>query len=194
MAKSFTEIQKSNIRENLILGCETSWSKYGYKKTNIEELCLKAGISKGAFYLFFDSKEDLFCDVLDYAQNQLVLLIRKILSETPTKDGFAKMLKLLYREYDKNKFLHDLSSPDFMAFVNKLPKERISKHKITSVMIFREMIEKANLKLIIREEKACAVISTLLSIVSLEGKERLGCGPFEVIDFLIDNTIEKIFE
>lgn len=32
MAKSFTEIEKDNIRKRLISECEINWSKYGYKK------------------------------------------------------------------------------------------------------------------------------------------------------------------
>lgn len=32
MAKSFTEIEKDNIRKRLISECELNWSKYGYKK------------------------------------------------------------------------------------------------------------------------------------------------------------------
>ncbi len=31
MAKSFTEIEKDNIRKRLISECEINWSKYGYK-------------------------------------------------------------------------------------------------------------------------------------------------------------------
>lgn len=53
MAKSFTEIEKDNIRKRLISECEINWSKYGYKKTNIDELCSKSGIAKGSFYTFF---------------------------------------------------------------------------------------------------------------------------------------------
>ncbi len=65
MAKSFTEIEKDNIRKRLISECEINWSKYGYKKTNIDELCSKSGIAKGSFYTFFDSKEKLFFEVLN---------------------------------------------------------------------------------------------------------------------------------
>ena len=64
MARSFTETEKENIRKRLLDACRQSWTQYGYKKTSVDELCQQAGISKGAFYLFFESKEALFCDVL----------------------------------------------------------------------------------------------------------------------------------
>ena len=49
---------------------------YGIRKTNVEDLTSAAGISKGAFYLFFDSKEALFFEILgqfetEYQQQML---------------------------------------------------------------------------------------------------------------------------
>ncbi|MDE6980473.1 MAG: TetR/AcrR family transcriptional regulator, partial [Lachnospiraceae bacterium] len=57
MAKSFTEREKENIKRNLQEVCKKSWTQYGCKKTSVDDLCKQAGISKGAFYLFFESKE-----------------------------------------------------------------------------------------------------------------------------------------
>lgn len=74
-------------KEKLLVNCEDSWSKLGYKKTNIEDLCAKAGISKGAFYLFYASKEELFFDVIMRIQTKLVYLTKATLGETPTKES-----------------------------------------------------------------------------------------------------------
>ena len=71
MAKKFTEIEKENIKNKLISNCKDSWSNVGYKKTSVDELCKKSGISKGAFYLFYSSKEDLFFDILIDVQKNL---------------------------------------------------------------------------------------------------------------------------
>lgn len=70
MARSFSEREKEAIRKGLIAACQQSWAQYGYKKTSVDELCRQAGISKGAFYLFFPSKESLFCEVLCLVQGQ----------------------------------------------------------------------------------------------------------------------------
>ena len=68
MSRSFTDYEKDNIRKSLLEACKQSWTQYGYKKTSVDELCKHAGISKGAFYLFFESKEALFCEVLCMVQ------------------------------------------------------------------------------------------------------------------------------
>ena len=61
MARSFTEREKENIKRSLQEACKQSRTQYGYKKTSVDDLCKLVGISKGAFYLFFESKEALFC-------------------------------------------------------------------------------------------------------------------------------------
>ncbi len=60
MARSFTEREKENIKRSLQETCKRSWTQSGYKKTSVDDLCRQAGISKGAFYLFYESKEALF--------------------------------------------------------------------------------------------------------------------------------------
>lgn len=192
MAKSFTETEKENIREKLIAECEKSWAKFGYKKTNLDDLCAKVGISKGAFYLFYRSKEELFCDIVDIIQKRLFLRIEETMTETPTKYGFAKALRLIYLEYDKGNLIFDFNTPDFMAFINKVPKEWLSKHQFNSLSNIQEIIKEYNLILKVEENKAVAVFDTLLSINA--NKEHLIYDHFEVFNFMLDNMIEEIFE
>lgn len=56
MPKAFSEEEKEWIRERLLQEGEKQFSAYGLRKTNIEELADAAGISKGAFYIFFSPK------------------------------------------------------------------------------------------------------------------------------------------
>ncbi len=192
MAKSFTETEKENIREKLIAECEKSWAKFGYKKTNLDELCTKVGISKGAFYLFYRSKEELFCDVIDVIQKRLLLIFEETLAGTPTKYDFAKALKLLYLEYDKGNLIFDFDNPDFIAFINKVPKEWLDKHQLNSLNNIHAIIKKSNVTLKVEEKKALTVFDTLLSINMR--KEQLIYDHFEVFNFMLDNMIEEIFE
>ena len=81
MARSFSEQEKEKIRERLLTACRQNWTQHGYKKTGIDELCRQAGISKGAFYLFFESKEALFCEVLCRVQEQIYRAASQILAK-----------------------------------------------------------------------------------------------------------------
>jgi TetR/AcrR family transcriptional repressor of nem operon len=55
----------------------------GYSATRVDEVCERAGVSKGSFYHFFSSKEDLGLAVLDafYERN------RRVMASAPTPGG-----------------------------------------------------------------------------------------------------------
>lgn len=58
---SATKRKKHDMRERRILDAASDLIvRYGYDKTTVSEIANAAGISKGAIYLHFDSKEALF--------------------------------------------------------------------------------------------------------------------------------------
>ena len=66
MARSFSEREKEHIRNHLMELCRQSWARYGYKKTSVDELCKKAGISKGAFIFFMNRRK--LCSVRSFVR------------------------------------------------------------------------------------------------------------------------------
>lgn len=190
--KGFSDNDKEELRNKLCIECERSWALHGYKKTSISELTTKIGISTGSFYLLYGSKEDLFCETLERVQSRLKTGLRDIISHDGGKNGFMKALIWHFREYDKFPYLYNLGTPDFLAFLNKLPKDRIEKLEFDSVSFFYDMIEFAKLTLKVDKEKAYAVIGTLLFTVTLE--ERFTYDRFEVFEFLLNSVIDELFE
>ncbi len=192
MARSFSEQEKQNIQLKLLSECEKSWAKFGYKKTSIDELCVKVGISKGAFYAFFESKEALFCDTMRLVQDRLYGYANEIMESEPNKQGVTKVLKAIYREYDKNSFICDTHSADFIGFTNKLSAQQLEQITEYSEISGRAFFEKPHLKFAVDKEKGIATIYAALSIISV--KEQLPYNHIEVFDFMVDSLIDKIFE
>ena len=190
--KGFTESEKTELRNKLCVECEQSWTLHGYKKTSIGELTTKIGISIGTFYQLYSSKEDLFCDTLERVQNRLKTELKDIIDNNEDKAGFIKAMKWHFEEYDRSPFLYDFGTPDFLAFLNKLPKDRVEKLKFDSTSFFGEMIERTNLKLKVDKEKAYALTSALLYMVTI--KERIDYDHFEIFDFMLHSVVVKIFE
>ncbi len=191
MARSFSESEKDNIREKLVNECEKSWIAIGYKSTKIDDLCLKAGISKGAFYTFFDSKEHLFCRVLDIFQERHKAL-EDTLPAVPTKEDICNLLKQMYLEYDKTNILTQRTSPDFICFLNRAPKDWIEKSQKVSENFIEAHIVSPNLKLKVSKEKAIGIFNALLAIVT--SKDTLGYDHYEVFCTLLDSVINEIYE
>ncbi len=65
MPRAFTTEEAARIRERLKAAGTEAFGRRGIRGTSIEELAAAAGISKGAFYRFFDSKESLLLVLLD---------------------------------------------------------------------------------------------------------------------------------
>ena len=190
--KGFSDTEKDGLRTKLCIECERSWAFHGYKKTSIGELTAKIGISTGAFYLLYTSKEDLFCDTLERVQDRLKISIRGILSHTKGKEGFVQSVKWQFEEYNRSHFLYDVNSTDFLSFLNRLPKDRVEKLGFDSKAFFDELVKLANLELKVSKDKAHAITSALLYTVTI--KERLSYDHVEVFDFLLDSVVDRLFK
>lgn len=51
---------KEKKRELILKVAEKIFAKHGYKKTSVDEIASEARVSKGAIYLYFKSKEEIF--------------------------------------------------------------------------------------------------------------------------------------
>lgn len=191
MPKGFTEQEKINIREKLVAACTEFWTKQGYRKTNVDELCKRAGISKGGFYLFFNSKEELFGEVLCLVQWEIYEAAQEMIRQQPGKDGATAALRYVYRAYDENNFLYNSDCADYILLLSKLTPEQLG--------VIREMEEKnrrlfldvPHLKLKISEELAASTIYSLIMIVK---QKHVLPNHAETFDFMAEKLVEHIYE
>ncbi len=192
MARSFTELEKENIRNKLQEACKQSWTQYGYKKTSVDELCRQAGISKGAFYLFFESKEALFCEVLCSIQGQICETASKIMEKEKNKYGAAEALKFIYREYDKNNFLYNANQTDFITLMNRLSVEQAKKLEHSNHMSQQLFSSQPYLKFKVHRDLAVSIIYSL--IMNIKNKDVLPYIHIETFDFMVDHLIDSLYE
>lgn len=192
MAKGFTTREREQIRESLIKSCKQSWTQYGYKKTSVDDLCRQAGISKGAFYLFFESKEALFCDVLCSVQEKICAAASNIMKEQNDKHGMAKALKFIYQEYEKNNFLYHSDSRDFTILMNKLSEEQAKKIRESNDMSQQLFLSHPNLKFKVDPDMAMSVIYSL--IMNIKNKDVLPYNHMETFGFMVDHLIDSLYE
>ena len=192
MARSFTEREKENIEKSLREACKQSWTQYGYKKTSVDDLCRQVGISKGAFYLFFESKEALFFEVLYSVQEQICNAASEVIEKHKNKYGVAEALKLIYREYDKNNFLCDSDSTDYIILRNKLSEEQAKKIEESNHMSQQLFFSNPCLKLKVDANLAMSVIYSF--IMNIKNKDILPYNHTETFDFMVDHMIDSLYE
>ena len=192
MPKGFSEVEKENIRKRLIIECKQQWELFGYRKTNIDILCSKVGISKGAFYLFFPSKEQIFFETFKNVQNNLYALMQSTIDKEQNRNGLKKALKAVYEEYNKSSFLYNTTSTDFISFLNKLSEDERNSLPKESLSNAEVLLNYPFLKLRISKKLAISVLSSLLNTIT--NKEKTMVDHLEVFDFMVNNLIDEMFE
>src|SRR5258708_34532533 len=127
MPKGFTEREKELIRARLIKEGYKQFSAHGLKKTSIEELAAAVKISKGAFYLFYESKEALFMDVAEEAEERSRAAIFAAI-ELPGPSPRARLLNVLQTGFALLKtipMLHLFTSSDYELLFRRVPAAKL---------------------------------------------------------------------
>jgi AcrR family transcriptional regulator len=130
MTRSFNEQEKEEIRKRLLdLGLK-HFSMYGFKKTNVDEIARAAGISKGAFYRFYESKELLFMDVIEQVEVHGREEIMKMINR-PGPTPRARLYGILKGSFDLFRelpILRFFSGSDFGMLIHRVPAEKFHEH------------------------------------------------------------------
>lgn len=189
-----SKADKDVIKQKLQVLCEQLWVSQGYKRTSIKELCDRTEIAIGTFYSLFSTKEDLFFETAKDIQVRLTEQFVHTVLQGGDKKSLITALKELFREFDSKPFLYNVNTPDFKAFISKLPEEALEEIKFENITFLKEVCRIANLKPKIDEAKACGILSALLSTIG--AKQTLGamCDYFEVFDFMTEKLVEEMFQ
>jgi len=129
MPKPFSAAQKETIREKLMEAGRTCFLRFGLKKTTIEDLVKPAGIAKASFYLFFDSKESLYLEILLQEIPEMMerMMDASFHSTEDTREALILMMKAIAHEMETNELsrviLEDPS--ELQRFADSLDFERI---------------------------------------------------------------------
>lgn len=71
MPKVFSRVQKKKIRDKLLSAGRASIRAMGREEKSVADMAREAGISTGAFYHFYSSKEELYFDVFLHEQDKI---------------------------------------------------------------------------------------------------------------------------
>ena len=144
MPRGFNDREKEIIRTALIEKGQEYFERFGLKKTSVEELAQAAGISKGAFYLFFESKEALFMDVIELAEENFrrqVLATVDQLGPSP-RARLVHVLKTAFSIWRKVPLLQAFTSGDLDNLARLMPTEKVQEHFRSDHVFVEELIER----------------------------------------------------
>jgi AcrR family transcriptional regulator len=104
MARAFSDEEKAHIRQRLLEIGRDLFVRQGLKKTSIEDLTRPAGIAKSSFYLFFDSKEALYLELMmqDASGVEERVMGASFHSTDTMREGIARFLHAVVHEIETN--------------------------------------------------------------------------------------------
>ena len=191
MRKSLSEREQTAIKAKLIDSCRICWERYGYKKTSVAELASMSGISTGAFYSFYQSKEILFIETANAFIKRLYEIMAECKPLKPTKQDFSVGFKRCIDEMFENKWIFSLRE-DAETFMRKLPEDFLEQDFKQDLLDVTAVVNLYGLIPQVPMEEIVAVFHTLLMSIYLT--EIIGTPHKQALNLLIDAVIANLFE
>ncbi len=145
MPKGFSEQEKDLIRRRLIAAGDKQFSAHGLKRTSVEDLAAAAKISKGAFYLFYESKEALFLEVAAQAEQRYRAEMLAAV-DRPGPTPRARLLAVFQTGFARLRttpMLQFTSGGDFDQLLRRVPPEKLQAHLDSDQVFVAELIARA---------------------------------------------------
>ncbi|HEX5187721.1 MAG TPA: TetR/AcrR family transcriptional regulator, partial [Nitrososphaeraceae archaeon] len=92
---------RKNIKNRIIANAITTFSKYGYDKSRMDDIAKNSDLSKGTIYLYFKNKEELFNTISEENINYLKNQLSKIFD---TKEDLITCIENFYAEFNDQRY------------------------------------------------------------------------------------------
>lgn len=191
MPKAFTEDESARIRARLLELGREHLAITGFRKTSIDVLTRGAGISKGAFYAFFASKEALWLELLSNAEASLRGELDRIVDDgddpTTTLRAF---FRALFDAVTEHPMLRALADPEDMAWLLRaLPPGALEAARRDDDVYFTSVLRRLRAKRLVRRgvrtSDFTAIPAAALAIA--QGRATIGEHAFaDFVEFQID--------
>jgi AcrR family transcriptional regulator len=123
MPRAFTPEESERIRRHLKQAARDAFGRRGLKGTSVEELARGAGISKGAFYRFYPSKEVLLVELMSDIETAMQAQILAAVRADPAH-GFEVLVDSAVHAVDRNPLFTVLMSPEALHVLHALPEDQ----------------------------------------------------------------------
>jgi AcrR family transcriptional regulator len=124
--RPFSPEERAQITQRLREVGRSAFTTYGLRRVTVDDLARAAGISKGAFYLFFDSKEALLLDLFERfeADFQRDLLDRVLRPELGPVQSLRTLLRTAVAVRGTDPLMRNLSDIDMEIFMRRIPADQ----------------------------------------------------------------------
>ncbi|MGX8793758.1 TetR/AcrR family transcriptional regulator [Oceanobacillus sp. M60] len=178
MAGKFNEQEKEYIRSKLLEHGRQLFGDLGLKKTSISDLTRQVNIAQGSFYLFYESKEELYFEILEQEEEYIreELLHKILLKEKVTRETFRHFLQQALQFLDESPIIKQLFDKSTMEqLLRKLPYKKLESNHQGDIDFLVPYIEKWQADGVMKQLEPDIIVSMIRSLVILSlQKEMIG--------------------
>jgi len=116
--------RREETRQRLLDAALSIFARHGYERATVDEIVGEAGFSKGAFYVHFESKEDLFWSKLEHriANNQATFR-EAVDPSRPVAENLAAIIRAAFNRNQREPLWGALFM-EFAAHASRNPRVR----------------------------------------------------------------------
>ncbi|MFB6468114.1 TetR/AcrR family transcriptional regulator [Cytobacillus sp. Hz8] len=197
MPRGFNEQEKARIKQILLEEGKILFSRFGLKKTSINELAKAASIAPGSFYTFYQSKEELFFEIMEKEEEIIKsqFLDFDMTKEHDPKQAMKDLLLQAFANLERNTLFSQLFlENNYEAILRKLPQEKLESHFKLDSNAADLIVNKWKEKGLIREidSEVLAGLFRALFTISLH-KEEIGEEVYpQTLELLVHFIVEGL--
>ena len=193
MAKAFSQKETDMILKDLKASARKCAISAGMRKITVEELAKAAGISKGAFYKFYPTKEMLFLELLEDLHDEIYEACADVLMRNQGKPSYQRTAEAVL---EACKLMGQSGMMDFMEqdvpfLLRRIPAEVLEEHYHGDEVHIKALLENADLQPEGGMELTAATVRGLFLTVS----HRDSIGPLypQVLETLVYGACRCLF-
>lgn len=189
----FDSEEKREMYEALLESGRERLLSYGPTKTNVADITDPVGVAKSTFYLYFESKADLYLEIMRREFDQLHDRIR---DEITDADGPREQLEALFRCYrafaEDNPYIQQLMAEEnvnrmFRKNVSSERFDEVQQEGLTEFLPFIESIRSESDGLVSQEDPV--MVMGVMSVIGLVVRNR---SEFEDYDTAYYESIQDL--
>ncbi len=118
MPRAFSPDERLAIKRRIKSAAQVALRSYGFKKMTVADLADAAGISKGAFYLFYRAKEDVVMELIaDYEATMRTAIDAEFQKGPTGREALRRVLHSQIRAACREPLIRDLVSGDLLQLI-----------------------------------------------------------------------------
>lgn len=193
MATAFSGKERAKIAVSLRENARKVALKGGMNTVTVEELAGKAGISKGAFYKFYSSKEMLFLEILEETHTQVYGMASILLSQSKAVTEMERAEETILnvcRLLDESGMVPFMEN-DLPVLLQNLPEDVLKAHYHGDEVHVLELLHRIAPESDVPDDLAAAAVKSLMLLIA--HRTQIGDLYQQVLELLVHGTCEQLF-